>query len=160
MDYVIVINTFLNPEGHQNLTNVSKVTGILLKGWILPVGGASAVKSLQSMPSFTVHSTIFSNFVVFHHNRAVTTFSLSTQSLVKLLVSLEMMSNETNNLHKIIIKKLPSSLLGFPGSLLCVPVILAGIRDISIWTLTDVWGWKTGSTWDIKVNLPTLLMLI
>jgi hypothetical protein len=44
-----VIKTFLNPEGHQNPINGSKVTAILLMGWILPVGGASAVEGLQSM---------------------------------------------------------------------------------------------------------------
>ena len=43
-----MIKTFLNPEGHQNPINGSKVTAILLKGWILPVGGASAVEGLQS----------------------------------------------------------------------------------------------------------------
>ena len=48
IDYVIVIKTFLNPEGHQNLINGSKVTAILLKGWISPVGGASAVEGLRS----------------------------------------------------------------------------------------------------------------
>ena len=46
--YVIVIKTFLNPKGHQNLINGSKVTAILLKGWISPVGGASAVEGLRS----------------------------------------------------------------------------------------------------------------
>ena len=46
--YVIVIKTFLNPKGHQNPICGSKVTAILLKGWILPVGGASAVKGLRS----------------------------------------------------------------------------------------------------------------
>ena len=46
IDYVIVIKTFLNQ--HQHLINGSKVTAILLKGWILPVGGASAVEGLQS----------------------------------------------------------------------------------------------------------------
>ena len=43
-DYVIVIKTFLSPEGHQNRISGSKVTAILLKGWILPIGGASAVR--------------------------------------------------------------------------------------------------------------------
>ena len=32
MDYVIVVKTFLNPEGHQNRITDSKVTAILLKG--------------------------------------------------------------------------------------------------------------------------------
>ena len=44
IDYVIVIKTFLNPENHQNRMSGSKVTAILLKGWILPMGGASAVR--------------------------------------------------------------------------------------------------------------------
>ena len=43
-----MIKTSLNPEGHQNPTNGSKVTAILLKGWISPVGGASAVEGLRS----------------------------------------------------------------------------------------------------------------
>ena len=44
----MVIKTFLNPEGHQHPINGSKVMAILLKGWILPVGGASAVEGLRS----------------------------------------------------------------------------------------------------------------
>ena len=48
IDYVIVIQNFLNPEGLQNPFNGSKVTVILLKGWISPIGGASAVEGLQS----------------------------------------------------------------------------------------------------------------
>ena len=47
-DYFIGIKTFLNPEGHQNRITGSKVTAILLKRWILPIGGASAVEGLQS----------------------------------------------------------------------------------------------------------------
>ena len=46
--YVLVIKTFVNPKGHQNPINGSKVTAILLKGLILPVGGASVVEGLQS----------------------------------------------------------------------------------------------------------------
>ena len=49
IDYVIVMKTFLNPEGHQNRITGTKVTAILLKGWILPIGGASAVEGLRSM---------------------------------------------------------------------------------------------------------------
>ena len=37
-DYVIVPKNFLNPEGHQKRISGSKVTAILLKGWILPLG--------------------------------------------------------------------------------------------------------------------------
>ena len=43
-----MIKNFLNPEGHQNPINGSKVTDILLKGWIFPIGGASAVEGLRS----------------------------------------------------------------------------------------------------------------
>ena len=48
IDYVIVIENCLNPEGHQNPINGSRFTAILLKGWILPIGGASAVEGLRS----------------------------------------------------------------------------------------------------------------
>ena len=48
IDYVIVIKTFLNPDGHQNRISGLKVTAILLKGWILPTGEASAVEGLRS----------------------------------------------------------------------------------------------------------------
>ena len=43
-----MIRNFLNPEGHQNPINGSKVTAILMKGLILPIGGASAVEGLRS----------------------------------------------------------------------------------------------------------------
>ena len=36
------VKTFLNPEGHHNGIIGSKVTVILLKGWILPIGGAAS----------------------------------------------------------------------------------------------------------------------
>ena len=42
IDYVIVIKNFLNPEGHPNRITGSKVTAILLKGWILPIGGVAS----------------------------------------------------------------------------------------------------------------------
>ena len=48
IDYVIGIKNFLNPEGHQNPVNGSKVTVILVKGRIWPIGVASAVEGLQS----------------------------------------------------------------------------------------------------------------
>ena len=48
IDYVIVIQIFLNPEWHQDPFNGSKGTAFLLKGWILPIGEASAVEGLQS----------------------------------------------------------------------------------------------------------------
>ena len=50
IDYVVVIKNFLNLEGHQNPISGSKVTAILLKGWILPIGGASAGEGLHLQP--------------------------------------------------------------------------------------------------------------
>ena len=41
IDYVIVIKSFLNSEGHQNCIVGSKVTVILLNGLILPIGGVA-----------------------------------------------------------------------------------------------------------------------
>ena len=42
IDYVIVIKNFLNREGHQNRITGSKVTTILVKGQILPIGGVAS----------------------------------------------------------------------------------------------------------------------
>ena len=36
MDYVTIFKEILNPEGHPNCITDSKVTAILLNGWILP----------------------------------------------------------------------------------------------------------------------------
>ena len=46
-----MIKSFLNPKGHQNPTSGSKVTAILLKGWIWPIGEASAGKGLRLQPA-------------------------------------------------------------------------------------------------------------
>ena len=43
-----MIKNFLNTKDHQNPIIVSKVMAILLKGWILALGGASAVEGLRS----------------------------------------------------------------------------------------------------------------
>ena len=51
IDHVIVIRNFLNPEGQQNPISGSKVTAILLKGWILPICGASAGECLRLQPA-------------------------------------------------------------------------------------------------------------
>ena len=42
IDYVTI------PEGHPNRFTGSRVTAILLNGWILPIGEASAVEGLRS----------------------------------------------------------------------------------------------------------------
>ena len=44
----MVIKISLNPEGHDNRISGSKVMTILLKGWSLPIGGASSVEGLRS----------------------------------------------------------------------------------------------------------------
>ena len=41
MDYVKVTKSFLNPEGYQNSISGFKVTAILLKALILPIGGVA-----------------------------------------------------------------------------------------------------------------------
>ena len=51
IDNVIVIKNFLNPEGHQNPISGSIITAILLKGWIFPIGGASAGERLGLQPA-------------------------------------------------------------------------------------------------------------
>ena len=51
VDYVIVIKNFRNPEGHQNSISGSKVTAILLKGLILPIGEASAGEGMRLQPA-------------------------------------------------------------------------------------------------------------
>ena len=58
IDYVKMINNFLNPEGHQNPFSGSKVTVTLLNGWIWPIGGVAlgrvCVCSLRSRLVFGI----------------------------------------------------------------------------------------------------------
>ena len=46
-----MIKNFLNHKGHQNPISVSKVTAFLLKGLILPIGGASPGEGLRLQPA-------------------------------------------------------------------------------------------------------------
>ena len=48
IDYVTIFVEILNLKGHQNCITGSRVTPILLNGWILPIVGASAVEGLLS----------------------------------------------------------------------------------------------------------------
>ena len=48
-EVVVVIVDVSLTEGHH-ITG-SKVTAILVNGWILPIGGASAVKGLRLQPA-------------------------------------------------------------------------------------------------------------
>ena len=45
--YVTLLKEIFNRKGHPNCITGSKVTVIWLNGWILPIGGASAVKGLR-----------------------------------------------------------------------------------------------------------------
>ena len=47
IDYITIFRDILNLKGHQNCITGPKVTAFLLNGWILPIGGASAVKGLR-----------------------------------------------------------------------------------------------------------------
>ena len=51
IDYIIVIKSFLNPKGHQDPLSGSKVMAILLKGWVWPIGEASAGEGLRLQPA-------------------------------------------------------------------------------------------------------------
>ena len=50
IDQILVTKNILNPEGHQNHNIGSKVTAILLKGWILPIGGVSSGRVCACSP--------------------------------------------------------------------------------------------------------------
>ena len=55
----------LNPEGHQNLISGSKFTAISLKGWILPIGGASSEWVCAcSLRSRLVSGSVLMDFIV------------------------------------------------------------------------------------------------
>ena len=49
-DYFTSFKEILNLEGHPNHITGAKVTAILLNGWVLPIGGASAVKGVHLQP--------------------------------------------------------------------------------------------------------------
>ena len=48
---VTIFKEILNLEKHPKRITGSKVTVILMNGWILPIGGASAVKGLRLQPA-------------------------------------------------------------------------------------------------------------
>ena len=51
IDYVTIFQDILYLEGHPNRITSSKVTAILLNGWILPIGGASSGRVCDSAPT-------------------------------------------------------------------------------------------------------------
>ena len=50
-EYVTILKEIRNLKGHPNHITGSKVTAILLNGWALPIGGASAVKVVRLQPN-------------------------------------------------------------------------------------------------------------
>ena len=48
IDCVKIVKAILNLKGHLYCITGSKVMAMLLNGWISSIGGASAVKGLQS----------------------------------------------------------------------------------------------------------------
>ena len=91
-----MINTFLNPEGHQNRITGSKVTAILLKVWILPIGGASAVEGLRStgLPrlvyiscvTYHVWHVTYHIFIYFLHKRPSSQWRVWYQQVLTCLI--------------------------------------------------------------------------
>ena len=67
-----MIKNFINPEGHQNPISGSKVKAILLKGWILPIGGASSGESLRLQPP-KQDCFNFNYFLIEEHNKNIMT---------------------------------------------------------------------------------------
>ena len=66
IDYFIVIKNFLNPERHQNPISGLKVTAILLKGWIWPIGGVASGRVCVC----SLHSRlVFKAFIIVSHTR-------------------------------------------------------------------------------------------
>ena len=63
IDYVTIFKEIINLEGHPNCITGSKVTVILLNGWLFLIGGASALKGLRLQPPqqacFFLHFDIF-----------------------------------------------------------------------------------------------------
>ena len=49
IDNITIFKEIQNHKGHPNRIAGSRVTAILLNGWILPIDGASAVEGLRSI---------------------------------------------------------------------------------------------------------------
>ena len=59
--YIDIFSEILNLEGHQNRCIGSKVTAILMNGWILPTDGVASVLRLQpAQQAYAISHTIFS----------------------------------------------------------------------------------------------------
>ena len=94
IDYVIMIMNFLNPEEHQNPFSGSKVTAILLRGWIWPIGGVSAGEGLPC----SLCSRLF------YKGEGFQCYNVDfTTKTKKLIVMLTLKSHNVNSLVKMLI---------------------------------------------------------
>ena len=61
IDYFTICYGILNLEVHPNRITGSRVTAILLNGWILAIGGASSVEGLRLMglPRLVLYVSIY-----------------------------------------------------------------------------------------------------
>ena len=59
-----MIKNFLNPEGHQNPISGSKVTAIILKGLILPLGVASSGEGPRLQPAQQACLIVFTSVIL------------------------------------------------------------------------------------------------
>ena len=67
INYVIVIEIFLDPEGHENRISSSKVTVILLKGLILPICGVAQQVGFDKQFDFAPAGPVFFSFLFLLH---------------------------------------------------------------------------------------------
>ena len=51
IDNITIFKEILNLTGYPHRNTGSKVTAILMNGWILPIGGISSVKGLRLQPA-------------------------------------------------------------------------------------------------------------
>ena len=59
IDYVTLFSEIQNLKGHHNCITGSRVTAVFLNGWILPIGGASAVSTGPTLSSFLTFMNSF-----------------------------------------------------------------------------------------------------
>ena len=64
IDYITIFPEILIPQGHQNRIIGSKVTAILLNGWILSIGGASSGRVCACSLRSRLVSHKFPNYMI------------------------------------------------------------------------------------------------
>ena len=91
-----MIQSFLNPEGHQNPISGSKVTAILLKGWIWPIGEASAGEG--DCACSLRNRLVLINIVNFQHCLVLNCISFGKHALIELRLCITL--HFTTKLHR------------------------------------------------------------